>query len=110
MATIEEIEWAYNILISNGKKKSITILHCNTEYPTPLTDVNLKAINHIKSKLNVDIGYSDHTLGIEVPIGAVTMGAKIIEKHLHWMVLWMGRYKASLDPFTLKDGRFDQKH
>ena len=103
MATIEEIEWAYNILISNGKKKSITILHCNTEYPTPLTDVNLKAINHIKSKLNVDIGYSDHTLGIEVPIGAVTMGAKIIEKHFTLDNSMDGPdHKASLDPIHFK--------
>ena len=76
-------------MISNGKKKSITILHCNTNI-APLTDVNLKAINHIKSKLNVDIGYSDHTLGIEVPIGAVIMGAKIIST-LHWITLWMGQ-------------------
>ena len=59
----------------------ISVLHCNTEYPTPMKDVNLKAMLAIKNNLDVEIGYSDHTLGIEVPIAAVALGAKIIEKH-----------------------------
>lgn len=83
MSTLEEIEEAVKLFLDNGlTKKMISILHCNTEYPTPFKDVNLNAMNTIKDKLGVIIGYSDHTLGIEVPIAAVAMGAKIIEKHL----------------------------
>ena len=61
--------------------KKITLLHCNTEYPTPYSDVNLNAMNHLKHEFNIDIGYSDHTLGVEVAISAVALGARIIEKH-----------------------------
>ena len=82
MSTMKEIEAAINILTENGKKnKDITVLHCNTQYPTPYVDVNLKAMNSIKKKFGVPVGYSDHTLGIEVPIAAVSLGAKVIEKH-----------------------------
>lgn len=102
MATIEEIEWAYNILISNGKKKSITILHCNTEYPTPLKDVNLKAMLKIQEKFQVNVGYSDHTLGIEVPIAAVALGASIIEKHFTLNKKLHGPdHSSSLEPHEL---------
>ena len=77
MANLDEIEKSINVLVSYGIKKSeITVLHCNTEYPTPMTDVNLKAMLTIQEKLGVTIGYSDHTLGIEVPIAAVALGAK----------------------------------
>jgi N-acetylneuraminate synthase/N,N'-diacetyllegionaminate synthase len=82
MANIEEIKEAVNILEKSGvKKKNTTILHCNTEYPTPYEDVNLLAMLHIKNEIGVEIGYSDHTLGIEVSIAAVALGATIIEKH-----------------------------
>ena len=82
MATITEIKDAVKVLIDNGvSKDKITILHCNTEYPTPMEDVNLKAMLHIQRELGVSVGYSDHTLGIEVPIAAVALGATVIEKH-----------------------------
>ena len=82
MSTMLEIKDALGILISAGaKKREITVLHCNTEYPTPMKDVNLKAMLTMGNELGVNIGYSDHTLGIEVPIAAVAMGAKVIEKH-----------------------------
>ncbi len=61
-------------------KDDITILHCNTAYPTPISDVNPKAMLTIKKEFNVSVGYSDHTLGIEIPIAAVALGAKVIEK------------------------------
>ena len=105
MANIEEIEKSVNVLISNGTKKSeITVLHCNTEYPTPMKDVNLKAMLTIKEKLGVSIGYSDHTLGIEVPIAAVAMGAEVIEKHFTLDRSLKGPdHKASLEPDELKE-------
>lgn len=82
MSTINEINSAIEILISEKlSHNDITILHCNTEYPTALDDVNLKAMIDIKKKFETKIGYSDHTLGITVPIGAVALGAKVIEKH-----------------------------
>lgn len=82
MSTLDDIEKALNVFLSSGiKKEDIFILHCNTEYPTPMKDVNLLAMLAIKNKFNVEIGYSDHTLGIEVPIAAVALGARIIEKH-----------------------------
>ena len=82
MATLEEVREAMNILLDNGtEKEQITILHCNTEYPTPMEDVNLKAMLTIRDELGVAVGYSDHTLGIEIPVAAVTMGATVIEKH-----------------------------
>ncbi len=83
MSSIKEIRDALNILINNGlSKKNITILHCTTSYPTNFVDVNLNAMITIKKKFKVDIGYSDHTQGIEVPIAATALGAKIIEKHI----------------------------
>jgi N,N'-diacetyllegionaminate synthase len=82
MASISEINSALNVLVNSGTELSkIKILHCNTEYPTKMTDVNLLAMNHIKEEFGVDVGYSDHTEGIEVSIAAVALGAKIIEKH-----------------------------
>jgi N-acetylneuraminate synthase/N,N'-diacetyllegionaminate synthase len=104
MANLEEIEKSINVLISYGTKKSeITVLHCNTEYPTPMMDVNLKAMLTIKEKLGVCIGYSDHTLGIEVPIASVAMGAQVIEKHFTLDRNMKGPdHKASLEPCELK--------
>ena len=83
MASIDDIEKALSILTSvNLTLDKICVLHCNTSYPTPIIDVNLKAMNYISDRFNVKVGYSDHTLGIEVPIAAVALGATIIEKHL----------------------------
>ena len=82
MATIDEIGRAIEVLESTGlNRKKITILHCNTDYPTQMGDVNLLAMHHIQNEFNVKVGYSDHTLGIEVPIAAAALGAKVIEKH-----------------------------
>jgi N,N'-diacetyllegionaminate synthase len=104
MANMDEIKAAFRVLIENGtKQENITILHCNTEYPTPMGDVNLKAMLHIKKELGVEIGYSDHTLGIEVPIAAVALGAKVIEKHFTLDRNLPGPdHKASLEPEELK--------
>ena len=104
MATITEIKDAVKVLIDNGvSKNKITILHCNTEYPTPMEDVNLKAMLHIQRELEVSVGYSDHTLGIEVPIAAVALGATVIEKHFTLDKALPGPdHKASLEPNELK--------
>jgi N,N'-diacetyllegionaminate synthase len=83
MATLGEIEAALDVLESAGTPRSrITVLHCNTEYPTPMRDVNLRAMCSIGDAFGVEVGYSDHTAGIEVPIAAVALGATVIEKHL----------------------------
>ena len=104
MATIGEIKDAVKVLIDNGvSKNKITILHCNTEYPTPMEDVNLKAMLHIQRELGIPVGYSDHTLGIEVPIAAVALGATVIEKHFTLDKTLPGPdHKASLEPNELK--------
>jgi N-acetylneuraminate synthase/N,N'-diacetyllegionaminate synthase len=82
MSDLKEIKNALDVLNKEGiNKNEIIILHCNTEYPTPMHDVNLKAMLTIQNTFGVDVGYSDHTLGIEVPIAAVSLGAKVIEKH-----------------------------
>ena len=84
-------------------KENISILHCNTEYPTPMKDVNLKAMLSIRDKFDVEIGYSDHTLGVEIPIAAVALGAKIIEKHFTLDRTLLGPdHAASLEPKELK--------
>lgn len=103
MATIAEIKDAVKVLTDEGiSKEKITILHCNTEYPTPMEDVNLKAMLHIQRELGVSIGYSDHTLGIEVPIAAVALGATVIEKHFTLDKTLPGPdHKASLEPDEL---------
>ncbi len=103
MSNLEEIGEALKILKSNGNN-DIVVLHCNTEYPTPIEDVNLSAMNTIKETFNIDVGYSDHTLGIEVPIAAVAMGAKVIEKHFTLDKSMEGPdHKASLEPQELKE-------
>jgi len=82
MADIEEVKAAVAVILNEGiDKNQLTVLHCNTEYPTPMEDVNLRAMLHIQRELGVKVGYSDHTLGIEVPIAAVALGATVIEKH-----------------------------
>jgi N,N'-diacetyllegionaminate synthase len=82
MATLNEVRAALNVLLEVGTEKDqITILHCNTEYPAPMEEVNLKAMLTMKDELGVAVGYSDHTLGIEIPVAAVALGATVIEKH-----------------------------
>lgn len=102
MCTMDEISEAIAVLRDKGAGK-ITLLHCNTEYPTPYCDVNLRAMNTLKERFGVDVGYSDHTKGIEVPIAAVACGAKIIEKHFTLDKNMEGPdHKASLEPEELK--------
>lgn len=102
MSELEEVEEAIEVLSENGSA-DITVLHCNTEYPTPYEDVNLRAMISLKERLNVKVGYSDHTMGIEVPIAAVAMGATVIEKHFTLDKNMSGPdHKASLEPEELK--------
>ena len=104
MSTLQEVGDALTILIEAGmKKENITILHANTMYPTPMEDVNLNAMHTIQREFDITVGYSDHTLGIEVDIAAVTMGASIIEKHFTLDKSMKGPdHKASLEPEELK--------
>ena len=102
MCTMEEIEAALSVLREHGAGK-ITLLHCNTEYPTPFEDVNLRAMQEMKEAFGVPVGYSDHTVGIEVPIAAAAMGASVIEKHFTLDKNMEGPdHKASLEPEELK--------
>jgi len=104
MSTLQEVGDALTVLMESGsKKKDITILHANTMYPTPMEDVNLNAMLTIQKEFDVAIGYSDHTVGIEVDIAAVAMGASIIEKHFTLDKSMAGPdHRASLDPGELK--------
>ncbi len=104
MATLEEVRAAMEVLMkATVKKDDITILHCNTEYPTPMADVNMQAMLTIQKELGVKVGYSDHTLGIEVPIAAVAMGASVIEKHFTLDRTHSGPdHAASLEPDELQ--------
>tara|TARA_B110000003_G_scaffold195956_1_gene194660 strand:- start:1823 stop:2857 length:1035 start_codon:yes stop_codon:yes gene_type:complete len=104
MSNIDEIASAINVLESNGLHESkITLLHCTTEYPAPFEEVNLRVLKTLKDTFNKNIGYSDHTLGILVPIAAVSMGASIIEKHFTLSRSMKGPdHKASLEPAELK--------
>ena len=104
MCEMQDISNAMSVLLNNGlKREQITILHCNTEYPTPYKDVNLRAMQEIKETFNVEVGYSDHTNGIEVPIAAVALGATVIEKHFTLDRSLPGPdHKASLEPQELK--------
>lgn len=105
MSNLEEIEDALNILYAAGANKDqITVLHCNTEYPTPMKDVNLRAMSTIAGKFDIAVGYSDHTLGIEVPVAAVALGAICIEKHFTLSRTMPGPdHKASLEPKELNE-------
>jgi len=104
MATMDEVTFAMKVLLDNGtRKESLTILHCNTEYPTPFRDVNLRAMITMQDAFHVKTGYSDHTPGIEVPLAAVALGATIIEKHFTLDKDMEGPdHKASLDPGELR--------
>ena len=104
MCEMEDVQNAVDVLCKHGlKKEQITVLHCNTEYPTPMQDVNLKAMLEIKDAIEVNVGYSDHTQGIEVPIAAVALGAEVIEKHFTLDRTLPGPdHKASLEPNELK--------
>ena len=105
MCTIDDISDAISVLTQNGLEKTqITVLHCNTQYPTPMKDVNLMAMLQIKDIFKVKTGYSDHTPGIEIPMAAVTLGACVIEKHFTMDKSMKGPdHKASLCPNELKE-------
>ncbi|RDU66848.1 N-acetylneuraminate synthase [Helicobacter equorum] len=104
MANLGEIESAIEILVNSGtNRNNITLLQCNTEYPTPFSDVNLKVIKSLKKAFRLPVGYSDHTPGIAIPLAAVGMGAKVIEKHFTLDKNMEGPdHKASLEPCELK--------
>jgi len=104
MSTLKEVGDALAILIDSGtKKENITVLHANTMYPTPMEDVNLRAMQTIQKEFDVSVGYSDHTIGIEVDIAAVAMGATMIEKHFTLDKTMRGPdHIASLEPKELK--------
>lgn len=104
MSEIEEIKAALEIIEKAGtSKEKIKVLHCTTDYPTKFSDVNLTAMNTIQQECNVNVGYSDHTIGIEVPIAAVSLGAKVIEKHFTLDKTLPGPdHKASIEPDELK--------
>lgn len=104
MSDMEEIGKALDVLTGAGtRKENITVLHCNTSYPTPYEDANLKAMVAIRKAFKVNVGYSDHTPGIEAPIAAVAMGARVIEKHLTLDRSMAGPdHKASLEPLEFK--------
>jgi N,N'-diacetyllegionaminate synthase len=104
MTDMSEIEEALAVLSAHGvAKTNITILHCNTEYPTPMRDVNLRAMEAIRQRFDIQVGYSDHTLGIEVPIAAVALGATVIEKHFTLDRSMPGPdHAASLEPGELE--------
>ena len=102
MSTIEEIEDAYKVLVENNAG-GITLLHCTTEYPAPIEEVNLRAMETLKEKFKCEVGYSDHTAGIDVSVAAVAMGAKVIEKHFTLDCSMEGPdHKASLEPGDLQ--------
>jgi N,N'-diacetyllegionaminate synthase len=105
MATLEEVRDALDILLEAGAEKNkITVLHCNTEYPTPMEDVNLRAMLTMRDELGVAVGYSDHTLGIEIPVAAVALGASVIEKHFTLDRDMPGPdHQVSLEPDELKE-------
>ncbi len=104
MATFDEVEAAVNALLASGQtKEQITVLQCNTEYPTPVSDVNLLAMVEMGKKLGLKYGYSDHTPGIEISVAAVALGATIIEKHFTTDKSLPGPdQQASLDPIEFK--------
>lgn len=104
MCDMVDVRSAVDALYKNGlSKENLILLHCNTEYPTPFEDVNLKAMDAIRKEFDVEVGYSDHTKGIEVPIAAVALGATVIEKHFTLDRNMEGPdHKASLEPDELK--------
>ena len=105
MSSMKEIRNAINQLhLAGTSRKDISILHCTSEYPAPIFEVNLKAMSSIKKEFNVNVGYSDHTLGVEVSLAAVSLGAQIIEKHITLDKNLVGPdHKASLEPQEFKN-------
>ncbi len=104
MANLGEVGEAINTILSVNSKANISLLHCTTNYPAPYEEVNLKAMQTLAVAFKLPVGYSDHTLGIEVPVAAVAMGAKIIEKHFTLDKKLSGPdHKASLEPSELKE-------
>ncbi len=105
MSELHEVKKAIEVLESKGtKRENITVLHCNTEYPTPFEDVNLRAMLTMGKEFDVHYGYSDHTQGVEVSVAAVAMGARLIEKHFTLDKAMPGPdHSASLDPGELKE-------
>ena len=102
MSTLADVEKAYNTLMESGAKE-VAMLHCTTNYPCPYEEVNLQAMQTMKAAFKCQVGYSDHTMGIEVPIAAVAMGAEIIEKHFTLDRTMDGPdHQASLEPQELK--------
>ena len=104
MCDMEDVRAVVEALYKNGlSKENLILLHCNTEYPTPFEDVNLKAMDALRKEFGVEVGYSDHTKGVEVPIAAVALGATVIEKHFTLDRNMEGPdHKASLEPDELK--------
>lgn len=104
MCDMQDVRNAVEALYKNGlSKENLILLHCNTEYPTPFEDVNLKAMDALRKEFGIEVGYSDHTKGIEVPIAAVALGATVIEKHFTLDRTLPGPdHKASLEPDELK--------
>lgn len=103
MSTLDDIENAIEIIKNNSNQIPITILHCTSEYPAPFDEVNLNSMLTIRQKFNLPVGYSDHTIGIEIPIASAAMGAKVIEKHFTLDKKMSGPdHKASIDPTELK--------
>ena len=105
MASLEEVQAAIQILEAAGTERDLmTVLHCTTEYPAPLADVNLNAMQTMRKTLGINVGYSDHTMGLEVPIAAAALGATIIEKHLTMDQTLPGPdHKASMTPKKFKE-------
>jgi N-acetylneuraminate synthase len=104
MATLGEIEAALAVVEQSGTPRNrITVLHCTTEYPAPMAEVNLRAMLSMRAALGVEVGYSDHTQGIEIPVAAVALGARVIEKHFTLDRTLPGPdHQASLEPHELK--------
>lgn len=101
MSSMDEVKAAVNVLKNNGTEE-LTLLHCNTQYPTPISDVNLLAMVKMREETGLPVGYSDHTQGIEVPIAAAALGAEVIEKHFTLDRKMEGPdHKASLEPQEL---------
>jgi len=104
MSTLDEINDAIEALEMNGAdREKITLLHCTTEYPAPFNEINLRVLSSLRATFNMDVGYSDHSLGLTVPIAAAALGATIIEKHFTLDKGMIGPdHKASLEPDDLK--------
>lgn len=105
MATMNEVKEAVNILMENGlEKEKICVLHAHTDYPSSFSDLNLKAIETLRQELNLNVGYSDHSLGLEAAVAAVALGARVIEKHFTLDTSMEGPdHKASLEPDEFKN-------